>query len=424
MNDKISTSEGDRIEQESLKSKTEKENVILTSDNLPDIHQPSTLQEDRSHINGKAEGKSVDPTLATHENEGAADEDMNMDTGTSLTGNIPKQNEQDRSSNNSNSEVSKTDDKDKGQLKGDIVTPADDDLQRDQGTQSSTQLDVPTENLQETSENSEKHENNKDEVKSDTDGGIQDEKKDQSNNPQENNSDNHLLAEDGSDDKSKSTSTTSYQDPNLEQVDANNDDNSTVFAGESSVEDTDKHLRETSQTDLDIHGTHGESNASVVHLGYGSVEEQNGLSSTEHGNFDRNFTNDTKLTIMERQEEQHQSDTMNTNGVQASNNDTQQDIEQDPSQNNSGRMHENETDQGKADDTDDQREHSNIRNDDGENDFKYDSDKKCKGMTAAVNGGLNECANGSDKEVMPKIEDQNTNETNRESTVKGNVTQM
>ena len=213
-----------------------------------------------------------------------------------------------------------------------------------------------------------------------------------SNNP--NDSDNHLLAEDGMDDKSKSTSTTSYQDPNLEQVDANNDDddNGTVFAGESSVEDT-----------------------SVVHL-HCSV-----LSSIAHGNFDRNFTNDTKLTTTERQEEKHICDTMNTNCIQASNNDTQQDIEQDPSQNNSGRMYKNETDQGKADDTDDQREHSNILNEDGENDFKYDSDRKCKDITAAVNGGLNNAANGSDKEILPKIEYQNTNETNRESTVKGNV---
>ena len=179
MNDKISTSEGDGIEQESLKGKTEKENVILTSDNLPDIHQPSTLQEDRSHINGQAEGKSVDPTLATHENEGAADEDMNMDTGASSTGNIPKENEQDRSSNNSNSEVSNTDEKDKGQLKEDVVTPADDDLQYDQGTQSSTQHDVPTENLQETSQTSEKHENNEDEVTFDTGDVIQEEKRTQ-----------------------------------------------------------------------------------------------------------------------------------------------------------------------------------------------------------------------------------------------------
>lgn len=146
MSDKISTSEGEGTEQERLKSKTE--NDILTSDNF--LHsQLSIPQEDRSDSN-ESDEKTIPVILASHRDDERV---MEMDTDTSLTSATQKDDEREDSCR----EHSKSDHKD--------ISLPDEDFQCDQGMQSSTQNHDHIENLQETLQNSGKHENDEDELK-------------------------------------------------------------------------------------------------------------------------------------------------------------------------------------------------------------------------------------------------------------------
>ena len=470
VSDEISTSKEEATEQESLKNKTETEQGVLTGDNFPDS-QSSLPQGDRSDNNDNAENRSGEkstPAILTSnedENEGEADEVMDMDTDTSLPSDIPKEIEQDRSTYKSNTEDLNNDNNDKNQLKPDNSTAlADEDLPRKQGTQSNIQHDDRTENLQEShaSQSAEKHESDEDQVKSDTGDASQGEKSAQLNIPQAKGSDSNALAEDGLDDNSKPTSPTSHKWDSSERLDSNNDDsrNGTASRSEDLQEVTNKNLQETSQIDstaenFDKHITDDESDADAVTVSDVFGKEQNGLSSIPRENVDISLTKDlndkSELTTMTKKDQdvQKQPDTMITNSTQGSSNETQEDSEQDPSRNIFAGMDDNEKDQGKADnDADGQSGQSNIRQEDAENDLKHDSNEdsqdhsivkeetdiadellqrqiknsraNCEDITAMGLSGTQ----SSDEGTLLKSEDQNPDEHFQVLTVEGNITNV
>ena len=443
-------SDSDALAEDGLDDNSERTSPTSHEDDKSERRLDSNNDDDR---NG---------TVYEDENEGEADEVIDMDTDTSLPSDIPKEIEQDRPTYKSNTENLNNDDNDKNQLKPDNGTAlADEDLPRKQGTQSNIQHDDRTENLQESSE---KHESDEDQVRSDTGDVSQNEKSAQSNIPQGKGSDCNALAEDGLDDNNERTSPTSHEDDKSERrLDSNNDDdrNGTVYGSEDLQQNINKNLQETSQIDSTAEGfdkrmTQGEFAADAVTASDVSGKEQNGLSSIPRGNVDITFKKDlndkSELTTMtkEDQDEQKQPDTMIRNSTQELSNEIQKDTEQDPSRNIFAGMNDSEKDQGKADnDVDGQSGQSNIRQEDAENDLKHDSDEdfqnhsivkeemdiadkilekqaknghgNCEDITAV---GLNG-TNSFDKGTLPKSEEgKNTDESFLVSTVEGNVTNV